>query len=576
MTDLRIAGMWTETQRLRAAVRGTLEDAAHQRCRELAGALQDGVDAVISLAFIGQYNAGKSSIIRALTGTAEVVVDANVATDRVVEVPWRGLRLIDTPGVQAGRPEHDHITETAIASADLLVFVITAELFDATVADYFREVVLDRGRGGECLLVVNKSSQDAGARETKLAAIEEVLDPLGRDDVPIIFTDALSREWAEQSDDEGERRELLEESGFVELATRIDAFARASGLQGQLTTPVYEALNVIDEAAAVLADDAESRATIEVLRRQRSVLREHRRELNEQVREAITTTRNRIASLGNELADRVVADTEHAELQAAVDERSEVADRYAHELDEKIEQAIEETATRLQASLQSQAQLALKFLAGTDGAASTAHAALRADLETVGGGEPFPSETLQGLNTVLTKTSAFFSQNARAGEKGHALVYGVGKKLGVKFRPWGAVKTARFLGRAAGGLAIAASIWDIWNQQQQERKEAEDEKALQKARVSLRSAFQMLASDTVDQTGAAFDRYLHSTYDAALDFVDGEIGVLIDEQAGSSEVLSSLGELGQQLHELLREIRGADVSLGHGQPPVVESASAES
>jgi len=246
------------------------------------------------------------------------------------------------------------------------------------------------------------------------------------------------------------------------------------------------------------------------------------------------------------------------------------------ELDEKIEQAIEETATRLQASLQSQAQLALKFLAGTDGAASTAHAALRADLETVGGGEPFPSETLQGLNTVLTKTSKFFSQNARAGEKGHALVYGVGKKLGVKFRPWGAVKTARFLGRAAGGLAIAASIWDIWNQQQQERKEAEDEKALQKARVSLRSAFQMLASDTVDQTGAAFDRYLHSTYDAALDFVDGEIGVLIDEQAGSSEVLSSLGELGQQLHELLREIRGADVSLGHGQPPVVESASAES
>lgn len=575
MTDLRITGLWTETERLRDGVRGTLESAAHPRCRELAGALPEAVNPVLSLAFIGQYNAGKSSLIRALTGTTDVVVDANVATDHVVEVPWQGLRLIDTPGVQAGRPEHDHITETAIASADLLVFVVTAELFDATIADYFREVVLDRGRGGECLLVVNKSSQDAGARETKLAAIAEVLDPLSPDDVPTIFTDALSREWAEQSDDEDERRELLEESGFVELATSIDDFARASGLRGQLTTPVYEALNVIDEAAAVLADDAESRATIEVLRRQRSVLREHRRELNEQVREAIADTRNRIASLGDELADRVAADTDAAALQAAVDERSEVAERYAHELDEKIERAIDETASRLQSALESQSQLALEFLAGTDGAASTGHTALWADLETRGGGEAFPTETLQGLKEVLTKTSTFFSQNARAGEKGHALVYGVGKKLGVKFRPWGAVKTARFLGRAAGGLAIAASVWDIWNQHQQEKRTAELEGALQKSRVSLRSAFQMLASDMAEQTGSALSEYLHSTYDAALDFVDRKVGVLVAERSGSSDVLDRLAGLSQQLHDLLVQIRGSSLELGHGQAPVVEPTSSE-
>ena len=575
MTDLRISGLWTEAQQLRAAVRSTLEDAAHPRCRELAGALPEELDPVISLAFIGQYNAGKSSLIRALTGTTDVVVDANVATDHVVGVPWQGLRLIDTPGVQARRPEHDHITEAAIASADLLVFVVTAELFDATIADYFREVVLNHGRGGECLLVVNKSSQDAGTRETKLAALSEVLDPLSPDDVPTIFTDALSREWADQSVDEEERRELLEESGFSELTTRIDEFARVSGLRGQLTTPVYEALNVVDEAAAVLADDAESRATIEVLRRQRSVLREHRRELDEQVREAIADTRNRIASLGDELADRVAADTETAALQAAVDERSEVAERYAHELDEKIERAIEETTSRLQSALESQSQLALEFLAGTDGAASTGQTALLADLETRGDEEAFPTETLQGLKHALTKTSTFFSQNARAGEKGHALVYGVGKKLGVKFRPWGAVKTARFLGRAAGGLAIAASVWDIWNQHQQEKRTAELEAALQKTRVSLRSAFQMLASDVAEQTGSALSAYLRSTYDAALDFVDSEVGDLVAERSGSSEVLGSLAGLSQQLHDLLTQIRGSNPELGQGQAPAVEPISSE-
>jgi GTPase SAR1 family protein len=573
VTDLRITGLWTDTQRLRAAVRSTFEAAAHPRCRELAGTLPEEVNPVISLAFIGQYNAGKSSLIRALTGTTDVVVDANVATDHVVEVAWQGLRLIDTPGVQAGRPAHDHITETAIASADLLVFVVTAELFDATIADYFREVVLDRGRGGECLLVVNKSSQDAGTRETKLAAIAEVLDPLSPDDVPTIFTDALSREWADQSDDEEERRELLEESGFFELATRIDEFARGSGLRGQLTTPVYEALNVIDETAAVLADDAETRATIEMLRRQRSVLREHRRELDEQVREAIVDTRNRIASLGDELADRVTADTEAAALQAAVDERSEVAERYAHELDDVIERAIDEASSRLQSALASQSQLALEFLAGTDGAASTGHITLRADVEAAGGGDAFPTQTLQGLKQALTKTSTFFSQNARGGEKGHALVYGVGKKLGVKFRPWGAVKTARFLGRAAGVLAVAAAAADIWNQHQQEKREAAEEEELQKWRVGLRSAFQMLASDMAEQTSSAFSHYLHTSYDAALDFVDRTIGDLVAERSGSSEVLDRLTGLSQQLHDLLAQIRGSNLELGHGQAPLVEPTS---
>lgn len=565
MTGLQVAELWTETRRTRDAVRSTLEGAAHPRCRELASELLPTVNPVISLAFIGQYNAGKSSLIRALTGTSEVVVDANVATDRVVEVSWEGLRLIDTPGVQAGRPEHDQLTESAIAAADLLVFVITAELFDATISDYFRQVVLDRGRGGECLLVVNKSSQDAGARETKLAAIEEVLDPLGRDDVPIIFADALAKEWAEQSDDATEHQELLDESGFRELALRIDEFARVSGLRGQLTTPVYEALNVIDEATAILSDNEESIAALTLLRKQRSLLREHRQELDEQVREAITDTRNRIAALGDGLADLLEPETEAPELQAAVDERAEIAERYADELDQQVERAIEETATRLQAALHSEVKLELEFLAGTGPASSTSQANLKASFEGAGGQDAFPSETLQGLNQGLAKVSTFFSQNARAGEKGHALVYGVGKKLGVKFRPWGAVKTARFLGRAAGGLAIAASVWEIWRQHQQERRNAEFEEALQKSRVSLRSAFQMLASDMAEQSAAAFTQYLHSSYDAAMDFVEARIGDLVAERSGSTELLETLAEHGDQLRALLTQIRGAAPSLSDGR-----------
>ena len=565
MSDLLVVELWTEIQRLRAVVRQTLDGAAHPRCRELAVGLSADVNPVISLAFIGQYNAGKSSLIRALTGTTDVVVDANVATDRVVEVFWEGLRLIDTPGVRAGRPEHDDLTETAIAAADLIVFVVTAELFDATIAEYFRKIIVDSGRGGECLLVVNKSSQDAGTRETKLVALEEVLDPLGRDDVPIIFTDAQAKEWSDQSEDDEERQELLAESGFNDLVTSIDDFARVSGLRGQLTTPVYEALNAIDEAAALLSDDEESRASLELLGKQRSLLREHRRELNEQVRESIAETRNRIAALGDGLADLVEPETDPAALQAAVAERVEVAERYADELDERIERAIAETSDRMQAALQNEVQLALEFLAGPEGGPSTERTALEASLDATSAADAFPAETLRAMNQGLTKISTFFSQNARAGEKGHALVYGVGKKLGVKFRPWGAVKTARFLGRAAGGMAVATSMLELWNQRQQEKRTAEIEAAVQKTRTSLRSAFQMLATDMAQQSSEAFSRFLLSSYDAALGFVDDEMGRLVAERSGSAELLDNLASQREQLQDLLARVRGSVPALTAGQ-----------
>jgi len=93
----------------------------------------------LTVAFVGQYNAGKSTTISALTGRRDIRIDSDVATDKTSSYDWNGIKIIDTPGLFADREDHDDITYNAIARADLLVFCLTYMLFDSiTVANFIQ------------------------------------------------------------------------------------------------------------------------------------------------------------------------------------------------------------------------------------------------------------------------------------------------------------------------------------------------------------------------------------------------------------------------------------------------------
>ena len=85
---------------------------------------------LLSLAFSGQYSAGKSTIISALTGDKNIRISADVATDEVKAYPWRDIELWDTPGLYAERADHTAKAELAQREADLIVYCLTTNLFD--------------------------------------------------------------------------------------------------------------------------------------------------------------------------------------------------------------------------------------------------------------------------------------------------------------------------------------------------------------------------------------------------------------------------------------------------------------
>ena len=105
----------------------------------------------------GQYSAGKSTILQALTGDTSIVTGADVTTTEVAEYRWGDVLLVDTPGVQAGLPAHDERAEQALRAADLVLFVVTVDLFDELGARHLRHVAVELGKARDMIVVVNKS-----------------------------------------------------------------------------------------------------------------------------------------------------------------------------------------------------------------------------------------------------------------------------------------------------------------------------------------------------------------------------------------------------------------------------------
>ena len=53
----------------------------------------------LSLVFVGQYSAGKSTILKALTGIETIATGEMITTQNTHEYNWNNLTVIDTPGM---------------------------------------------------------------------------------------------------------------------------------------------------------------------------------------------------------------------------------------------------------------------------------------------------------------------------------------------------------------------------------------------------------------------------------------------------------------------------------------------
>lgn len=149
---------------------------------------------LLAVAFVGQYNAGKSTTISALTGRRDIRIDSDIATDKTTSYDWSNIKLIDTPGLFTDRKDHDQITYEVINKADLLVFCLTYMLFDSVTVENFKKLAYEQGYRWKMMILINKMSDEAGEEAQKIAnyrqSLAAALKPYNLDEFPLCFIDA--------------------------------------------------------------------------------------------------------------------------------------------------------------------------------------------------------------------------------------------------------------------------------------------------------------------------------------------------------------------------------------------------
>ena len=271
----------------------------------------DHLEGLFLVVIVGEFNAGKSTVVNALLGdtvmeegpiptTAKITLlrygdtpltqqRTEFLTERHVPADLlRHLTLVDTPGTNSVVQEHQRITEDFIPRSDLVLFITS---YDRPLTDsertFLRYIREDWGRRIVC--VVNKADladSDADLQQVLAYVRENGTDILGTEPT-VVATDAKTSLKAKRAG-----APVDDTSGFAELETLFrETLAGAEQIALKLTAPL--------DAADRLLDRLDDR-----LDRRRSVLQRDRQTLDH-LQEQIDSARSDLADGIDPHADAV-------------------------------------------------------------------------------------------------------------------------------------------------------------------------------------------------------------------------------------------------------------------------------
>lgn len=506
-------------------------------------------DGRLRVALVGEYSAGKSSLIKALTG-ADVAIDADVATSELGEYDWNGITLVDTPGIQADTidTDHDDLSRRATLGADLVLFVLTNELFTPRLAEHLSFVTSADGLGlaDKTALVVNKIDREQNPDATIVAEIDRSTP--GAADLPIWFCatgpyNKIPTVPARLHD------RFLGQSRLPALADHIDAFVEERGALGRLLTPLQEAADVLDLAQAALTPSEDDRQRLELLRRKKRILVQLRRDA-----EAVASSRRKQARAivlrgANGAAGRVTPDSTPDELTAFFSDAMVAA---TPDLDANLESfAVEvgdlvaEATKRLRELDESPLGLHVGEL---DAGRESRHTVEAPDGKPGQGkrlasrliAEVDPKKALDGAADSLKK----LSQDPKGLRD---LIYKFGKKHGKNFKPWEPTRMGETLAKWAGRMGKAVpfvfAAVEFVNQVRAEKAEEKRVIYAASARASLRRSFSNEAEEETKRVDAATAVLIGDVVDAAVTEVDEEMTALAqvdDDQRTRAEQITAV------------------------------------
>jgi GTP-binding protein EngB required for normal cell division len=476
----------------------------------------------LKVAFVGQYNAGKSSIISALTNRRDIKIDSNVATDVSCDYEWNNIKITDTPGILAGKIErHDKVTKEALSKTDLIVYVLTSQLFDDVIFENFIDLAYNQKQKDKILIAINKMSMEKGDfdtltknyRESIITAFQE----RGYDfDFEIVFIDAS--DYMEGIDESEE--DLIQLSNFSNFIETLNSFIEAKGIiQKAFDTPIRI---IKEELSQVAFDEADPNFNL-VLNKYQSRLSKHKTEV---VREA--------AYIFENLKTKIIE--EGYTLSSSIDQTTqEEFDLKQKKFNTLLETESTATMSQIENLINEKSKLLRKEFEeiDTDEDVSFYVGNLKKDFEQKKINPAFVSSSLDrklSLIDTLKKGSVkltgfsgadkavgvFAKSGEISGSAGHALVKDIGSAIGFKFKPWQAVNITKNIGNVAKFAGPALAVLTVGVEIYGAVKEENELKKMAVSKSQMNESFYEIAKEVVSQIKEKFNDYVKENIDSKI------------------------------------------------------------
>ena len=505
----------------------------------------------LTIAFVGEYSSGKSSLISALSGRRDLAISADIATDVCREYEWNGIKLIDTPGLWTERKDHDARTYEAIAKADLLVYCLTYSLFDTTTLANFKELAFERNYQSKMLLLVNKMSAEAGDVEARIkhytASLKESLAPHDLSQFPLAFCDARDQLDGEDGGDS----ELAALSRFDLLNALLNQFITAKGAMARLDTPLRIALASLDEVATVCArDDKRDDQESYLLQKLTGIVARQRRALAIKVDGEIANLEHCIYKIGAGLAKDIGINPQlQMELEQSQHKIEALCQKSSEQMEKEINTAVE--SLREEMGKEFDNPLMKDFTCTTaspnadTGLPNDTAALLKKKVAMFG----------KIADTLGINASKGLINTAQASKSGLATgIRTVGKWVGFKFKPWQAANWAKSLTNAIPYIGVALNLLSLASDAASEVEEANNEAKLKAIKRDLLNHFDNVAkSVSIDMSKSATGA-MNDIYDQVEQMLSSMKAAQEQELGASNKTVRQVSLLRADCEELLKLI----------------------
>lgn len=513
----------------------------------------------ITIVFIGQYSAGKSSIIKALTGMEDIEIGEGIRTTETHSYLWNGIEVVDTPGINTViRPDHDTISYAAISRADMLVYVVTEELFDDSVGKNFRKLLLEKDKAAEMIIVVNKMADVGNTeenRQIKLKDMEKVTTPYTPTNLRTVFVDAKSYLDSLNEEDQDIAFILKERSNYDQLVDTLNRFVADRGISSRLTTVLYKLFDILQDALPNFQSstgDEDIDAVEEHLLRERHIISQSSWRIETAVKSVYESTASEIRDKGRTIANEIFDCREKAEADLMLEKACADVEELTSICEKKVIEKIEELTSDCQMQLDDfynsefSSSLRIKLDKRKDGSNAFLNQIIKSDWLSKVSFRIVSGTT--GADAAATGLRAF------SGSKVHELVLNVGHYFGHSFKPWEAVKLTKGINVAGKVIGVFGVIFTWGLQAKQDYDEEIRRREIRSDREKIRAGFNEAAESLVVHYTNAINGLLNENYRKQIEDIDQKIQRIRSIRKDKSEAYNLLEETQNECRQLISDI----------------------